>query len=77
MVIKVLGPGCVNCARLEANVRRAIEEMGLEAEVQKVEDVVEIMSYGIISTPGLVVDGKVRVGGRVPTAEEIKTILKG
>lgn len=77
MEIKVLGPGCVNCARLEANVKKVIEELGLDAEVEKVEDVVEIMSYGIMSTPGLVVDGQVKVAGRVPTSEEIKAILKG
>lgn len=77
MNIKVLGTGCVNCVRLEANVKTAIAELGMDAEVEMVKDVGDIMSYGVMSTPGLVVDEKVKVAGRVPSAEEIKTILRG
>lgn len=75
MHIKVLGPGCKNCVNLEKNARAALDEMNLEAEITKVTDYSEIASYGIISTPGLVVDEKVLVSGRVPKAAEIKELL--
>jgi small redox-active disulfide protein 2 len=69
--IEVLGPGCPNCQRLEANVRAALAEAGVEAEIVKVTDYREIMRYGIMSTPGLVIDGVVVSAGRVPNAGEI------
>ena len=69
--IEVLGPGCNNCVRLEANAREAVAMAGVEAEVVKVTDYGEIMAYGIMSTPGLVVDGKVVSYGRVPSANDI------
>ncbi|KOA19791.1 hypothetical protein CLHOM_18800 [Clostridium homopropionicum DSM 5847] len=77
MIVKVLGTGCKNCKNLEANAKEAIEELGLDATVEKVEDMKGIMSYGVMRTPALVVDEKVKVMGRVPKVEEIKEILKG
>jgi len=77
MKIKVLGPGCANCKRLEANVFKAAAQLNLNADIQKVEDIKEIMSYGIMSTPALIVNGEIKVIGRVPNVSEIKNILKG
>lgn len=75
MHIKILGPGCRNCVTLERNTRAALAEMGLDAQVSKVTDYPGIVSYGILSTPGLVVDEKVIVSGRVPKPAEIKDLL--
>ena len=69
--IEVLGPGCNNCVRLEKNTRDAIAATGIDAEVTKVTDYAEIMAYGIMSTPGLVIDGVVVSYGRIPSAEDI------
>jgi len=77
MQIKVLGPGCANCKKLEASVFEAVAQMNIDADIQKIEDIQEIMSYGVLSTPGLVVNGEVKVSGRVPSVNEIKDILKG
>ncbi|MDI6815732.1 MAG: thioredoxin family protein [Actinomycetota bacterium] len=77
MKIRVLGPGCANCKKLEANVSEAAAQLELDADIQKVEDIQEIMSYGVLSTPGLVVDGVVKISGRVPSVAEIIAILKG
>jgi small redox-active disulfide protein 2 len=76
MNIKVLGPGCPNCFNLERNVNAAIAEMGIDATVEKVKDLKEIMRYGVMRTPGLVVDGVVKASGRVPNKAEIMDILK-
>lgn len=76
IIIKVLGSGCANCKKLEENTRKAVEELGINAEIQKVEDIKSILKYGVMKTPGLVVDEKVKVMGRVPTSEEIKKYLK-
>ncbi len=75
MIIKVLGPGCKNCQNLEKNAKEALVLAGKEGEVQKVTDMMEIQKYGIMSTPGLVIDEKVVVSGRVPKAKEIVTFL--
>ena len=75
MIIKVLGPGCANCQRLEAHTHEALAALGLAATVEKVTDYGEIASYGIMRTPGLVVDEQVVVSGRVPTAAEISELL--
>ena len=69
--IEVLGPGCNNCKRLEANARAAVELAGVEAEVVKVTDYGAIAAYGIMSTPGLVIDGVVVSYGRIPTSGDI------
>jgi small redox-active disulfide protein 2 len=73
--IEILGPGCNNCKRLEANAREAVTMAGVDAEVVKVSDYAEITAYGIMSTPGLVIDGKVVSYGRVPSAGDIAVWL--
>jgi small redox-active disulfide protein 2 len=74
--IEVLGPGCNNCKRLEANAREAVAMAGVEAEVVKVVDYGQIMAYGIMSTPGLVIDGKVVSYGRIPSPSDIAEWLR-
>ncbi len=74
--IKVLGSGCANCKRLEANARKVVEDLKLEAEVEKVTEMNEIMKWPIISTPGLVINNKVVSSGRIPTEAEIAVWLK-
>jgi small redox-active disulfide protein 2 len=76
MEIKVLGSGCANCKALEKLVINTLAEMDVAANVEKEEDIVKIMSYGIMRTPGLVIDGKVMLSGRVPSAKELKEIIK-
>jgi small redox-active disulfide protein 2 len=75
MEIKILGTGCTRCTLLEKVVRQAVDEMGLGATVEKVTELADIMAYGIMSTPGLVVDGQVRLAGRLPRLDEAKSIL--
>ena len=75
MIIKILGPGCTNCANLERATREAIAELGLDATVEKVEDYPTIAAYGVMATPGLVVDDRVLVSGRVPKTAEIRNLL--
>lgn len=75
MVIKVLGSGCKNCKVLEANTIEAVKQMGIVATVEKVEKIEEIMSYGVMSTPALVVDEIVKSMGRVLSPEDIKKFL--
>jgi small redox-active disulfide protein 2 len=77
MRIKVLGSGCANCKKLEANVFEAVAQINVDADIQKIEDIQEIMGYGVLSTPGLVVDGELKVSGRVPNVAEIINILRG
>lgn len=76
MVIKVLGPGCTNCQKLEALTKKAVDELGLEAEIVKVSDYADIMAYGIMSTPALVVDEEVKLAGFVPSLEQLKAALQ-
>ncbi len=75
MIVKILGPGCRNCRDLEKATREALDSLGLEATVEKVEDYPTIAGYGVMSTPGLVVDDKVLVSGRVPRPAEIRDLL--
>jgi small redox-active disulfide protein 2 len=77
MKIQVLGPGCQNCVTLESRTRRALAACGREATVEKVTDYAEIARLGVMKTPGLVIDGKVVVSGRVPSVEEIQALLIG
>lgn len=75
MEIKVLGSGCAKCKTLEKNVQHAVNELNNDIQVTKVEDIVQIMSYGIMMTPGLVFDGKVVLSGRVPSVPELKELI--
>ena len=75
MIIKVLGTGCANCTKLYENTKKAVEELGIDATIEKVENFKDIVSYGVMKTPALVVDGKVKVMGRVPSSEEVKKYL--
>jgi len=76
MNIKILGSGCANCKRLEALTRETATELGISAEFEKVTDHVQIMEYPILSTPGLVIDGKVVSSGRIPAKSEIAAWLR-
>jgi small redox-active disulfide protein 2 len=76
--ILVLGTGCPKCEKLAEHVRQAVEKAGIaDAEVEKVTDIMQIMKYGVMITPALVVDGDVKFMGRVPGVEEIVGILTG
>lgn len=75
MIIKILGTGCSKCKKLEANTKEAVKELGIEASIEKVESIQDIMVYGIMSTPALVVDEQIKVVGRVPSVEDIKKYL--
>jgi len=75
MEIKILGTGCPKCKTLEKLTRDVVEQNGIDATINKVEDIIEIMKYGIMTTPALVVNGKVEIKGRIPSSDEIKQIL--
>ncbi|MDY0340779.1 MAG: thioredoxin family protein [Coriobacteriia bacterium] len=75
MIIKILGPGCTNCQQLEQRARQAVEDLGVDAEILEVTDYADIMAFGIMSTPALVVNGEIRIAGRVPSTDEIASIL--
>lgn len=75
MKVKVLGPGCAKCKTTYSIVEKVIKESGLDVELTKVDDIMEMMSYNIITTPAVVVDGEVKIKGRVPSEREIKEIL--
>lgn len=75
MEIKVLGSGCPKCKALENATREVVNANGIDAEISKVQDIKEIMKYNVMTTPALVVDGKVVLKGRVPTISELKEIL--
>ena len=76
MNISILGTGCPKCKQLEANAKKAVEELKIKAVIEKVTDVGEIVDWGVMSTPAIVINGEVRASGRVPTTEEIKKWLK-
>ena len=75
--IEVLGTGCAKCTKLEENARKAADELGVEYEILKVKDVNDIMNYGVMITPALVVNGVVKVAGKVPSVEEVKKKING
>jgi len=77
MKIEILGPGCKNCSAMEAATGQALAELGMDVPVDKITDYGEIMSYGIMSTPALVIDGEVKLVGRVPSVRELTEILAG
>ncbi|MFZ5632778.1 MAG: thioredoxin family protein [Bacillota bacterium] len=76
MEIKVLGPGCKNCKALENAVRKTVEEMGVQASVEKVEDLKRIAALGVLMTPGLIINGKIKSTGRVPKTDDIAKWVK-
>jgi len=75
MEIKVLGTGCSNCKTLEKLTRQTVEELNIDATIEKVEDIQKIMEYGIMRTPGLIINGKVVLSGQIPKPTELKEIL--
>ncbi|MGB2842423.1 MAG: thioredoxin family protein [Halobacteriota archaeon] len=72
MDIKVLGTGCAKCRKVYENAKKAIEELGVDSEVEKVEDIDKIISFGVMMTPAVVINGVVKASGRIPGTEEIK-----
>ncbi len=74
--VKILGPGCPKCQELMKRTQAAVQELGLNCRVEKVTDIQQITSYGVMITPALVVDGRVKVSGKVPSKEEIAEILR-
>ena len=74
-MVQVLGSGCPNCEKMAAMAKKAAEELNLEFHLEKVTDVNRIMGFGVLVTPALVVDGEVKVSGRVPSYDEIKGML--
>jgi small redox-active disulfide protein 2 len=77
MKIEVMGPGCPRCRTTEENVREAVAQLGTEAEVEHIYDMNEYSKRGVMLTPAVVVDGEVKVSGRVPSVEELKSLLAG
>jgi small redox-active disulfide protein 2 len=76
MKIQILGSGCPKCKQTEANARQAAKELGLDVEIEKITDINEITDFGIIATPGLAVDDKIKFSGKIPSIEEVKEVLK-
>jgi small redox-active disulfide protein 2 len=78
MEIKVLGPGCTNCHKMEEMTKQAVKELGIAAEVVKITDIGDIARHGILSTPGLIVNGKIKHSGKpLPNLEKIKELIRG
>ena len=75
MLIQVLGTGCAKCRTLYETVTKAVQESGVEAQVEKVEDIQKIMAFEILMMPGLVINGQVKAAGRVPGMEELKKLI--
>ena len=73
LTIKVLGPGCNNCHKVEANAKEAVQQLGVEANIEKVTDYAEFARYGLLYTPGLVISEKLVAGGRIPSVAEVTT----
>ena len=75
MKIEILGTGCAKCHKLDELVRATVKEMGVQAEISDVQDIKKIMTYGVITTPALVIDGEVKVAGKIPSLAEIKQLI--
>lgn len=75
MEIKILGTGCSNCKKLEANTKEAVKELNVEAKITKVEDIKDIMKYGVMRTPAIVINEKVKMSGKVCNVDEIKQFI--
>ncbi len=76
MKVQIFGIGCPRCKKLEANARKAVEEIGIEAEIEKVQDIKEISKFGVMMTPALAIDGKVKCSGEIAPVEKIKKWLQ-
>jgi len=76
MKIEILGSGCAKCKSVEKLVRNIVEELGIQADIVKVEDLQEIVNRGIMMTPAVFIDGEAKIVGRVPTEEEVKKLLQ-
>ncbi len=76
MKIQVLGTGCAKCKQLTANAEKAVAELGVQATVEKVEDLREIMKFGVMTTPALVIDGKVKSAGKLLSPQDVKQLLR-
>ncbi|MCL6630601.1 MAG: thioredoxin family protein [Armatimonadetes bacterium] len=75
MKIQILGTGCPKCKALTANAQQAVQELGIDAEIEKIEDIREIMKFNILMTPGLAIDGEVKSVGKVLSPQEIKALI--
>ena len=75
MKIEIVGPGCPRCIATEKNVKEAVKQLGMQVEISKVSDVAEFAKKGVMFTPAVVIDGKVKISGKIPTVEEIKKLL--
>lgn len=73
--IQVLGPGCAKCKKLAEHTEQAAKELGIDCEIEKITDITQIVNFGVVMTPGLVVDGVVKTSGKVPSVEEVKKLL--
>jgi small redox-active disulfide protein 2 len=76
MKIQVLGTGCSKCRKVYENAEKAIKDLGIRAELEKVQDLKAIMSFGVMATPALAIDGEVKVAGKIPSVEEIKRYVE-
>ena len=74
--LQILGTGCPKCTKLFENTEAAVKELGIEYEIEKISDIQQILSYGVMMTPALVVDGEVKVTGKVPSPTEIKNMIE-
>jgi len=75
MLIQILGTGCAKCQKLEENAARAARELNLDARIEKVKDLSQIIDFGVMITPALAIDGQVKLAGKVPSVEDLKQIL--
>lgn len=76
MKIEILGTGCPKCRTTEKNVRKAVEESGIQAEIVKIEDLQQIIDRGVMLTPAVFIDGEAKIVGRVPSPDELKTLFQ-
>ena len=78
MEIKVLGPGCANCHKMEELAKQAVKELSIDAKIEKITDIGQIAMHGILSTPGLIVNGKIKHSGKpLPGLDKVKDLIKG